>query len=225
MQKAAVIVAGGKGTRMGGTVSKQYLPIGGKPVVMHTLAKFHDCDPATFLVLVIPELDFEFWKNLCLEYHFTLPHQVVAGGSSRFQSVKNGLDSLPFEEGLVAIHDAVRPFVSVEVIRESFAQAQKTGSAVAVVDLKDSIRKVSEDGLSTFQERRFFRLVQTPQTFQIGKIKQAFQIEELPQFTDDATVYEYQGREVTLIPGNPENIKITTSEDLDYADFLLSRSK
>jgi 2-C-methyl-D-erythritol 4-phosphate cytidylyltransferase len=113
--------------------------------------------------------------------------------------------------------------VKKQVIRSSYAQAEKSGSAIAVIDLKDSIRRVSEDGSSTFQPRQLFRLVQTPQTFQIDKIKKAFEVEELPQFTDDATVYEHQGWQVSLIPGNPENIKITTPEDLEYADFILSR--
>lgn len=225
MKKAAVLVAGGKGSRMGGPVSKQYLPIGGKPVLMHTLQRFHEADPAIFLILVLPEADFSIWKKCCEDYQFSIPHQVVAGGNSRFQSVKNGLNALPFEDGLVAVHDGVRPFVAKEVILESYVEAEKSGSAIAVVDLKDSIRKVDPDGVSVFQERQFFRLVQTPQTFQINKIKKAFQVEELPQFTDDATVYEYQGWKVSLISGNSENIKITTPEDLDYADFLLSRDK
>jgi 2-C-methyl-D-erythritol 4-phosphate cytidylyltransferase len=133
------------------------------------------------------------------------------------------LTALPFESGLVAIHDGVRPFVDAAVISRSFDQAAISGSAIAVMPLKDSLRKVSDDGKSTFQERQFFRLVQTPQTFQISKINQAFLVGELPQFTDDATVYEHQGWEVSLIDGNPENIKITTPEDLDYAEFLLSR--
>lgn len=223
MRKAAILVAGGKGTRMGGPIPKQYLPIGGKPVLMHTLEVFAVSDPSIFQLLVLPADDFLFWKELCVRYDFSVPHQIVAGGNSRFQSVKNGLNSLPFEDGLVAIHDGVRPFVKNEVIRDSFAQAEKSGSAVAVVSLKDSIRKMSVDGTSIFQERQQFRLVQTPQTFQIRKIKEAFQTEELPEFTDDATVYEHQGWQVNLIEGNPENIKITTAEDLQYAEFLLSR--
>ncbi|GAA0878946.1 2-C-methyl-D-erythritol 4-phosphate cytidylyltransferase [Algoriphagus jejuensis] len=223
MKKTAVIVAGGKGTRMGTEVPKQFIPIGGKPVLMHTLEVFAQADPDIFLVVVLPKKDFQLWIDLCHKYDFLMPHQLVAGGSSRFQSVKNGLDEIPFADGLVAIHDGVRPFVAKEVISESFDQAKKSGSAIAVMNLKDSLRKVTEDGKSTFQERQDFRLVQTPQTFQITKIKEAFQVEELPKFTDDATVYEHQGWEVTLIPGNPENIKITTFEDLDYAEFLLSR--
>lgn len=223
MRKAAILVAGGRGTRMGGPVSKQYLPIGGRPVLMHTLEVFALSEPGIFLILVLPEVDFSLWSKLCRDHGFSLPHQVIAGGNTRFQSVRNGLDALPFEKGLVAVHDGVRPFVAKEVIRESFDQAEKTGSAIAVIPLKDSIRKVTEAGNSVFQERQFFRLVQTPQTFQIEKIKKAFQVAELPQFTDDATVYEYQGWEVSLIQGNPENIKITTPEDLQYAEFLLSR--
>lgn len=225
MNKAAVLVAGGKGSRMGGPVSKQYLPIGGKPVLMHTLEKFYEADPDTFLILVLPENDFSIWEKLCNEYKFSLAHHVIAGGTSRFQSVKNGLNALPFKDGFVAIHDGVRPFVKKEVIDESFAQAEKSGSAIAVVDLKDSLRKLAENGVSKFQERQFFRLVQTPQTFQISKIKKAFEVDELPQFTDDATVFENQGWQVSLIQGNPENIKITTPEDLEYADFLLSKGK
>jgi 2-C-methyl-D-erythritol 4-phosphate cytidylyltransferase len=225
MNKAAVLVAGGKGSRMGGSVPKQYLPIGGKPVLMHTMEKFYQADPNTFLILVLPESDFSIWKNLCDEYKFSLDHHVISGGTSRFQSVKNGLNAIPFHDGLVAIHDGVRPFVKKEVINESFAQAEKFGSAIPVVDLKDSLRKVKENGVSEFQDRQFFRLVQTPQTFQISKIKMAFEVNELPQFTDDATVYEHQGWELSLIQGNPENIKITTPEDLEYANFLLSREK
>ncbi|MDI1325010.1 MAG: 2-C-methyl-D-erythritol 4-phosphate cytidylyltransferase [Algoriphagus sp.] len=225
MNKAAILVAGGKGSRMGGPVAKQYLPIAGKPVLMHTLSLFFNLDPQIHLILVLPETDFEFWKSLCEANQFDIPHQLVAGGNTRFQSVRNGLDALPFNSGLVAIHDGVRPFVKPEVIENSFDQAEKSGSAIAVVELKDSIRKISDDGKSTFQERHYFRLVQTPQTFQIEKIKMAFEVTELPQFTDDATVYEHQGWEVSLIQGNLENIKITTPEDMEYAEFLASKQK
>jgi 2-C-methyl-D-erythritol 4-phosphate cytidylyltransferase len=223
MRKAVILVAGGRGTRMGSEISKQYLPIGGRPVLMHTLEAFAKSLPDIFQLLVLPADDLMLWRDLCLQYNFSIPHQVVAGGNSRFQSVRNGLESLPFQEGLVAIHDGVRPFVKKEVIIQSFLEAEKSGSAIAVMPLKDSIRKVLADNSSMFQDRQDFRLVQTPQTFQIGKIKQAFQVAEIPQFTDDATVYEYQGWQVSLIPGNPENIKITTPEDLLYAEFLLSR--
>lgn len=223
MNKAAILVAGGRGTRMGGPVSKQYLPIGGKPVLMHTLEAFYKVDSSIALILVLPKSDFSYWKELCQSFRFQLPHQVVAGGNSRFQSVKSGLNALPFDTGLVAIHDGVRPFVDKGVILVSFEQAAISGSAVAVLSLKDSIRKLTDDGKSFAKERQNYRLVQTPQTFQIEKIRKAFQAEEIPQFTDDATVYENQGWQVTLIAGNAENIKITTPEDLEYAEFLISR--
>lgn len=208
---------------MGGPVSKQYISIGDKPVLMHTLDAFHRADPEIFLLLVLPGDDFSFWKDLCEKYQFKLPHTLVAGGNSRFQSVRNGIQALPFESGVVAIHDGVRPFVKEDVIQESFQEAAKSGSAVAVVALKDSVRKLTDDGKNFYRERQYYRLVQTPQTFQIEKIKKAFQVAELSLFTDDATVYEHQGWQVSLIPGNPENIKITTPEDLEYAEFLLSK--
>ncbi len=223
MNKSAIIVAGGKGTRMGASKPKQYLPIAGKPVLMHTLEVFQKLDDAIKLILVLPESDFDFWNGLCAEYNFQIPHQLVAGGNSRFQSVRNGLDAITEKGGLVAIHDGVRPFVKPEVIASSFEVAAKSGSAIAVVALKDSIRKLTEDGKSFFEERHYFRLVQTPQTFQVEKIKKAFEVTELQQFTDDATVYEHQGWQVTLISGNPENIKLTTQEDLAYAEFLATK--
>lgn len=218
--KAAILVAGGRGTRMGGPVAKQYLPIAGQPVLMRTLSVFYRADPATDLILVLPENDFLYWKELCAEYKFTLPHRLVAGGNSRFQSVRNGLNALDSKTKLVTIHDGVRPFVTGKVISESFEVAGRTGSAIAVISLKDSIRKLTDDGKSIYEERQYFRLVQTPQTFQVEKIKKAFAVTELPQFTDDATVYENQGWQVTLISGNPENIKLTSPEDMDYAEFL-----
>jgi len=222
MKKAAVLVAGGKGMRMGTSLPKQYLPLAGKPVLMHTLEKFFSADPSLHLILVLPKDDFEYWRSLCDNHNFTLPHELVPGGESRFQSVKNGLMALPFTEGLVAIHDGVRPFVTELVIQSSFEQAAKSGSAIPVVPLKDSIRKVNAGGESTFQERKDYRLVQTPQTFQVEQLMQAFAVEELDIFTDDATVYEYQGWAVTLIEGNAENIKLTTPEDLVFAEFLMS---
>lgn len=222
--KATILVAGGKGTRMGGIISKQYLPIAGLPVLMHTLSVFYRVDPSIDLILVLPESDFMYWEELCKEYACKIPHRLVAGGNSRFQSVRNGLDALNIETKLVAIHDGVRPFVSDEVILESFEVAERTGSAVAVIALKDSIRKLRDDGKSFSEERQYFRLVQTPQTFQVQKIKQAFKVTELQQFTDDATVYENQGWQVTLISGNIENIKITTPEDMGYAAYLASKN-
>lgn len=225
MKKSAVIVAGGSGSRMGSPVSKQFLPLRGRPILMHTLSVFFDYDSHMNILLVLPEADLAYWEALCKENGFEIPHQVVIGGKSRFQSVKNGLDAISDPEGLVAIHDGVRPFVSREVIHCSFVEAENSGSAIPVVPLKDSIRKVTTGGKSVFQDRSSFRLVQTPQTFRLSLIRQAFMTEELPDFTDDATVYEHQGWTVSLIQGNLQNIKVTTPEDLAYADFLLGMAK
>ena len=222
MNKAAVLVAGGKGMRMGTSLPKQYLPLAGKPVLMHTLEKFFSADPSLLLILVLPKDDFDYWNSLCVSHAFKLPHQLVPGGESRFQSVKKGLMALPFQEGLVAIHDGVRPFVSEKVIQTSFELAAEKGSAIPVVALKDSLRKVETSGESSFQDRAHFRLVQTPQTFQLKPLLKAFAVEELAIFTDDATVYEHQGWKISLIEGNPENIKLTTPEDLAFAEFLMS---
>lgn len=221
MKKYAIIVAGGSGIRMGAALPKQYLPIGGKPILMHTLSRFYQYCDQTELLVVIPGKDFEYWSNLCRDFNFNLPHTLVRGGPSRFQSVRNGLNAIEGQEGLVAIHDGVRPFVSPEMISRSFSLAQQQGSAIAAIPLKDSLRKIDTDGRSFFQNRDEFKLVQTPQAFQLLKIKKAFDVEEQPSFTDDATVYEYQGWQVALFDGDPVNLKITTPEDLSYADFLL----
>ncbi|MCL6259524.1 2-C-methyl-D-erythritol 4-phosphate cytidylyltransferase [Aquiflexum sp. TKW24L] len=223
MKKFAIIVAGGSGTRMGAHISKQYLEIGVKPILMHTLEVFYHTISDIQLILVIPEGDFDFWENLCDQYNFEIPHSIIRGGNSRFQSVKNGLNSINEDQGIVAIHDGVRPFVNPDVIIDSFVVAEKSGSAIAVVALKDSLRKLTDDGKSFFQERQNFRLVQTPQTFLLSKIKKAFDVTELYHFTDDATVYEHQGWQVELISGNLENIKITSPDDMIYADFLIKK--
>ncbi|MBI1300639.1 MAG: 2-C-methyl-D-erythritol 4-phosphate cytidylyltransferase [Alphaproteobacteria bacterium] len=224
MKRAAIIVAGGSGSRMGTAVPKQFLPIGGKSILMHTLDAFHSFDNTLDLVVVLPAADQRTWKELCERHGYQVGHRVVSGGATRFQSVKNGLMTLSADTELVAIHDGVRPFVARGVIDESFKTAAVTGSAVAVIPLKDSIRRVGGEGGSQYQNREEFRLVQTPQTFQVKKILQAFASPEQSIFTDDATVYEHMGWQVTLIPGNAENIKITTPADLEYAGFLLHRS-
>ena len=224
MREFAIIVAGGSGVRMGKNLPKQYLEIGGRPILMHTLSRFHQYSSRLTLILVIPERDFLLWEGLCNQFQFQIPHLIVKGGNSRFQSVKNGLNAIDETEGIVAIHDGVRPFVTKEVIGRGFREARASGSAVATVSLKDSLRKTGPDGTSYFQKREEFRLVQTPQTFQLVKIKKAFEIEERDHFTDDATVYEHQGWKVKLFEGEVSNIKITTPEDIDFAEFLLGKT-
>ena len=219
-RKYAIIVAGGSGNRMKSDLPKQFIEIGGLPILMHTLKKFKEADAHIELILVLPETQFEFWKELCeihSEFMKTIPHQLVAGGKSRFQSGKNGLDVIE-NEGFVAIHDGVRPFISSEIINESFRIAQEKGTAVASVASKDSVR-VNGQAI----DRSTVRLIQTPQTFQISLIKRSFETEELATFTDDASVAEHAGFTINLIEGSYENIKITTPEDLLWAEILLRK--
>lgn len=219
-RKYAIIVAGGSGSRMKSDLPKQFIEIGGLPILMQTLKRFKEADAEIELILLLPESQFEFWKELC-EFHAvfmkTIPHQLVAGGKSRFQSGKNGLDVIK-NEGLVAIHDGVRPFVSAEIINESFRIAEEKGTAVVSVASKDSVR-VNGQAI----DRATVRLIQTPQTFQISIIKKAFETQELATFTDDASVAEHAGFEINLIEGSYENIKITTPEDLLWAEVLLRK--
>jgi 2-C-methyl-D-erythritol 4-phosphate cytidylyltransferase len=218
----AIIVAGGSGSRMQSQLPKQYLPLLGKPILMHTLEAFRAAAASLQLVLVLPQHDFEFWKALCEEHRFSLPYQLVAGGSSRFQSVRNGLEQVP-SEALVAIHDGVRPLIDTEIIREAYRVAAEKGSAVAAVPLKDSIRQIQADGSSQSLKREAYRLMQTPQTFRAAAIHQAYQAPEQAIFTDCASVAEAAGQFIFLVEGSYRNIKITTPEDLLFAEALLKQ--
>jgi 2-C-methyl-D-erythritol 4-phosphate cytidylyltransferase len=223
MQKYAVIVAGGSGSRMQTDVPKQFISVGGLPVLMHTLNRFAQSVPNLQLLLVLPQTHFETWAQLCQQYKFATPHQLIEGGNTRFASVKNGLAAIPNDEGLVAIHDGVRPFVATRAIQESFAVAQAKGNAIVAVDLKDSIRYVEENQPSKAMERSKFKLIQTPQTFQVAQIKAAYNVPYNDTFTDDASVAEAFGQQITLIEGNYENIKITTPEDLLVASIFVQQ--
>ncbi|HEY9118050.1 MAG TPA: 2-C-methyl-D-erythritol 4-phosphate cytidylyltransferase [Roseivirga sp.] len=219
MQKYAVIVAGGSGTRMQSEIPKQFIELKGLPILMHTINAFHFDNIQ--IILVLPGDQIDFWKHLIDQYDFKTPHQTVIGGSARFDSVKNGLKSISTEEGLVAIHDGVRPLIDREIINRSFEEASKNGNAIVSIPLKDSIRSV--DSTSNRQEDRSrFRLIQTPQTFQLNLIKQAFEQPFDPLFTDDASVLEKAGFSINLIEGSYQNIKITTPEDLLIAESFLT---
>lgn len=213
----AVIVAGGKGLRMGSETPKQFMRLGEQPILMHTLARFEQA--GCQLVVVLPPTQQLVWQNLCNEYHFTLPHQVVAGGESRSQSVQNGLSWVP-DDALVAVHDGVRPLVSVELIERTFQLAQEKGSAVPVVDVVDSLRLV-ENEQSHALDRSLYKAVQTPQTFQAHLLKQAYQC-ATPEATDDATLFERCFGSVCLLTGERQNIKITQPLDLQLAALLLN---
>ncbi len=223
-EKFSIIVAGGSGSRMSSTTPKQFIKIGGKPILMHTLEAFRRYDAQLEIILVLPATEQTFWENLVNEHSFDVPHQIVEGGNSRFSSVKNGLGSIPDDsEGLVAIHDGVRPFVSPEMIGRSFDMASKHGNAIAAVALKESIRKTNRES-SLHVPRTDFKLIQTPQTFAVAEIKSAFKQEEKENFTDDASVLEANGGQIHLYEGDYRNIKITTPDDLIWAEAFLAQA-
>lgn len=218
MKKYALIVAGGKGLRMGKDLPKQFLLLGGKPVLMRTLERFAAYDPSLSLILVLPEAHREYWLSLCNEYDFALPHRIAPGGETRFHSVKNGL-ALVDEDGWVAVHDGVRPFVSCEVIGACFEQAAISGAAIPVLPVIETLREI-EGTTSRTVDRNRYCTVQTPQVFAASLLKEAYGQSYTDAFTDDASVLESLGHPVTLVTGNRENIKITTPFDLQIGEML-----
>lgn len=219
MKQYALIVAGGKGLRMGGELPKQFLPIGGKPVLMRTIEAFHTYNPEIQIILVLPGSQQSYWAELCREHHFSLPHVIADGGDTRFHSVKNGLLFVK-TQGLVGVHDGVRPFVSREVIARCYALAAEKRAVVPVVDVVETIRHLESDNSVTVS-RDEYKLVQTPQVFDADLLKRAYEQPYAPHFTDDASVVEALGVPVVLTAGNRENIKITTPFDLKIATALL----
>lgn len=220
MEKYIIIVAGGKGLRMGGEIPKQFLPIAGKPVLMRTIDSFIQYDANIHPIVVLPESQQNYWSELCKQYSFTTPHTVANGGETRFHSVKNGLAKVPNDtECLVGVHDGVRPFASKETISTAYNTAATEGSAIPVIDCVDSIRRVTSEG-NAAEDRNLYKLVQTPQVFRADLLHDAYKQEFNNLFTDDASVYEANGHTVTLTKGNRENIKITTPFDLTIAEAL-----
>lgn len=216
--KSVVITAGGIGRRMGTGMPKQFLVIKNKPIILHTVERFLKYDSSLELILVLPEEHIHIWEEICQKYLFTKDHKVALGGAERFHSIQNGL---AFATGdIIAVHDAVRPLVDVEVIAKCFEAAEKTGSAIPVVAVSESIRKI-EHHTSYAVAREDYKLVQTPQCFQAEIIHQAYRQHYSKFFTDDATVVEANGGIITLVEGNPENIKITTPLDLKLAELFL----
>lgn len=219
MKRSVVIVAGGKGSRMKSETPKQFLNLASSPVLIHTIMRFYYFDPNIRIVVVLPFEHIETWNHLCTQHRFSIAHQVVAGGETRFYSVKNGLArALPAD--LVAIHDGVRPLVTSKLIANGFDAAAKHGSAIPVVTPSESLRKIRKEG-SHPVDRSMHGLVQTPQTFKAKLIAEAYQQEFKPHFTDDATVLEATGISVHLIDGIPQNIKLTTPFDLFLAASFL----
>jgi len=217
----AIIVAGGSGSRMQSLVPKQFMLLNGKPVLMHTIEAFHNSAAQPQIILVLPAGSHTFWEQLCTEYNFDIPHQLVNGGETRFHSVKNGLDTIPDDaESLTAVHDAVRPLTSKEIIDNSYQHASKHGNAVAAVKSRDSVRQL-KNGIPECLRRDEIYLVQTPQTFQSSQLKKAYLQSYNSKFTDDASVVEETGIKINLIEGDYKNIKITFPEDIAFAELLL----
>jgi len=217
-KRYAIVVAGGKGARMGTAVPKQFLLLSGKPLLMHTMEAFHRADPEIELILVLPESQQAYWKDLCIKYNFEMTYQIANGGDTRFESVKNGL-VLTGDEGLVAVHDGVRPFINADLINRCFQAANEFGAAVPVTELTESIRRL--DGETSFSvHRETFRSVQTPQVFRIEVLKKSYESTYRESFTDDASVVEASGYKVELVKGIVENIKITTTLDLLVAEQM-----
>ena len=218
MKKYIIIVAGGKGLRMGGDIPKQFLPVCGKPVLMRTLEAFHAYDASMRLILVLPVSQQAYWKQLCEEYQFELVHEIANGGETRFHSVKNGL-ALVEEDGLVGVHDGVRPFVSQEVITRCYEEAASLKAVIPVIGVVETVRHLTEEGSETVP-RDQYKLVQTPQVFDVTLLHRAYQQEYTDLFTDDASAVEALGEKVYLVEGNRENIKLTTPFDLKLAELL-----
>lgn len=220
----AIIVAGGSGSRMKSEIPKQFLLLNGKPILLHTVEKFLQI-PDIQLIIVLPKNDIDYWHEITNDNKLIQNKKesikIIVGGASRFQSVRNGLAQIT-TDGLVAVHDGVRPLISLEIIQNSYLMAFETGSAVTSVWVKDSVREVDANGKSIAIDRNKLKLVQTPQTFQVNKFKKAFEVEEQSFFTDCASVMEFSGEKITLIDGAYENIKITTPEDLIIAEAILN---
>jgi 2-C-methyl-D-erythritol 4-phosphate cytidylyltransferase len=222
-KKAVIIVAGGTGTRMQLKTAKQFLPIAGRPVILHTLDAFREYDKGLQIVVVLFKELFSDFHGLLREYNYKQDFDIVEGGAERFHSVKKGLEKIENGVELVAVHDAVRPLVSVETIRRTFEEAHRTGAAIPAIPVVDTIREVN-NGKSATLDRSKLKAVQTPQCFRYPILKTAYSIEFDPKFTDDASVVESAGHAISIVDGNRTNIKITTREDLLIAEALLRSS-
>ena len=221
MKTIAIIVAGGSGTRFGAQVPKQFLELGGKPILMRTIEAFVDyCDD---IIVTLPADQFSQWNELCDRYSFNVPHRVVAGGETRWHSVKNALDSIgdPGDVDVIAVHDGVRPLATAELINRTIATARQYGSAIPVVMLNDSVRQVVGE-TSRALDRSSLRAVQTPQAFDARLLLEAYRQPFDKTFTDDASVVEHLGHSITLVEGDPQNLKITRPMDLALAEYLLN---
>jgi 2-C-methyl-D-erythritol 4-phosphate cytidylyltransferase len=223
LKKSVIIVAGGNGSRMQSQIPKQFMLLHDRPLLMHTINCFTKAYTDIKIVLVLPSEHFDTWKKLCKEFSFETNLEIVAGGSTRFQSVRNGLTQISHDE-LVAVHDGARPIVSKELIIKAFESAEVNGSGVAAVPMKDSIREGTQT-TSKARDRRDFFLIQTPQVFMSEILKSAFLQDEKEIFTDEASVVESTGQSIVLSEGDYRNIKVTTTEDIIIAEALIIEKK
>ena len=222
MDRYAILVAGGKGLRMGSDIPKQFLPLRGRPVLMHTIDVFRRTYPDIHIILVLPREQQDYWRQLCGQHDYDVELCVADGGETRFHSVRNGLSLIPDDaRGVVGVHDGVRPFVSPETIRRCFESAEEFGAVVPVVPVVETVRQLLADGSSMTVDRNAYRLVQTPQTFDIQLLKKAYGQPFDPFFTDDASVVEAMGHPIKLVEGNNENIKLTNPADLKLAEGMV----
>jgi len=219
LDKFAIIVAGGSGTRMNSAIPKQFLPLAGIPVLMHSLRAFHEYDESVKIIVALPSELIPDWKMLCSQHNFDIPHTLSPGGKMRFDSVKNALSFLT-ADGLVAVHDGVRPLISKGLISRAYDHASAHGNAIPCTLVTDSVR--TSFGLTNSPlDRSNLRLIQTPQVFRVSLLRQAYQQDFLDRFTDDAAVLEAANQTIKLIEGEPYNIKITYPEDLVIAEALM----
>ena len=208
---------------MGSDIPKQFLPIGGKPVLMRTIERFREYSEDLQIILVLPEAQQAYWQELCKKYDFQIAYQLANGGQTRFHSVQNGLALVPDNaQGVVGVHDGVRPFPSIEVIRRCYETARTAKAVIPVIPIVETVRHLVHKGHSVTVPRDEYRLVQTPQTFDIQLLKAANRQPYNDGFTDDASVVESYGHQITLVEGNRENIKITTPYDLRIGEMLAS---
>jgi len=217
----AIIVAGGSGKRMGNDIPKQFLLLDGKPILMYTIEKFYHSLYKPQIIVVIAEHELETWKSLQQQYHFNIPHQIVFGGKERFFSVQHALAYVSNKDAVVAIHDAVRPLISLDTINHCFAKASKKGNAIASTIAKDSIRIIQEEQNKAIP-RNLVYIIQTPQVFKFEQLEVAYKQEFTNDFTDDASVVEKAGYVINLEEGDLFNLKITFKEDLILAEALLN---
>ncbi len=220
MKRYAIIVAAGKGTRMQSPTPKQFLKLDGKPLILHSIAAFAEFDPAIIIILVIPGDQFSVWEKITSEFELPISVQITAGGETRFDSVKNGLALITDQDAIVAVHDSVRPLVTVKTISSSFKSAERYGNAVPAIPLNDSIRQIVSTE-SVALDRSKYCLIQTPQCFSVPLIKKAYSQEYKYTFTDDASVVESLGEKIYLVDGNVDNFKLTSPIDLAIAEALI----